>query len=57
MIKESFFARFFRILIFDPKLVVLKDYSLCMMGHFQNRLISRIFGVFLSGFLHIITLI
>ena len=27
-------------------------YSLCMMGDFQNRLISRISSVFLSGFLH-----
>ena len=27
-------------------------YSLCMMGDFQNALISRIFGVFSSGFLH-----
>ena len=27
-------------------------YSLCMMPDFQNGLISRIFGVFLSGFLH-----
>ena len=27
-------------------------YSLCMMADFQNALISRIFGVFSSGFLH-----
>ena len=27
-------------------------YSLCMMVDFQNALISRIFGVFSSGFLH-----
>ena len=27
-------------------------YSLCMMADFQSALISRIFGVFLSGFLH-----
>ena len=27
-------------------------YSLCMMADFQNALISRIFGVFLSGFLY-----
>ena len=26
-------------------------YSLCMMADFQNGLISRIFGVFLSGVL------
>ena len=27
-------------------------YSLCMMADFQNGLISRIFGVFWSGFLN-----
>ena len=27
-------------------------YSLCMMAEFQNALISRIFSVFWSGFLH-----
>ena len=27
-------------------------YSLCMMTDFQNALISRIFRVFSSGFLH-----
>ena len=27
-------------------------YSLCMMADFQNGIISRIFGVFSSGFLH-----
>ena len=27
-------------------------YSLCMMGDFQNGLISRIFSVFWSGGLH-----
>ena len=27
-------------------------YSLCMMADFQNALISGIFGVFWSGFLH-----
>ena len=26
-------------------------YSLCMMANFENALISRIFGVFWSGFL------
>ena len=31
-------------------------YSLCMMADFQNGLISRIFGVFSSGFLHYTTL-
>ena len=31
-------------------------YSLWMVADFQNALISRIFGVFLSGFLHRTTL-
>ena len=31
-------------------------YSLCMIADFQNVLISRIFGVFSSGFLHRTTL-
>ena len=31
-------------------------YSLCMMADFENALISRIFGIFLSGFLHRTTL-
>ena len=31
-------------------------YSLCMMGDIENALISRIFGVFWSGFLHRTTL-
>ena len=31
-------------------------YSLWMMADFQNGLISGIFGVFLSGFLHRTTL-
>ena len=30
-------------------------YSLCMMADFENALISRIFGVFWSGFLHTTT--
>ena len=30
-------------------------YSLCMMAHFENGLISRIFGLFSGGFLHITT--
>ena len=33
-----------------------KGYSLCLMADFQNRLISQIFGVFSSGFLHTTTL-
>ena len=32
-------------------------YSLCMMADFENALISRIFGVFWSGFLHRATVI
>ena len=31
-------------------------YSLCIMADFQNGLISRIFGVFWSGFLRRTTL-
>ena len=31
-------------------------YSLCMMVNFENALISRIFGVFWSGFLKRTTL-
>ena len=31
-------------------------YSLCIMADFQSALISGIFGVFLSGFLHKTTL-
>ena len=31
-------------------------YSLCRMADFQNALISRLFGVFWSGFLHKTTL-
>ena len=31
-------------------------YSLCMMADFKNGLISRIFGVFWSDFLHRTTL-
>ena len=49
-IKERFFACFFLILIFDPNWSFFKGYSLCMMADFQNRLISRLFGVFSSGF-------
>ena len=30
-------------------------YSLCMMADFENALISRIFSVFWSSFLHITT--
>ena len=40
------------ILMFDPKLGFCMGYSLCMMADFENALISPIFGVFSSGFLH-----
>ena len=50
------FDMFFGILIFDPKWGFCKAYSLCMMADFQNALISRIFSVFWSGFLHRTTL-
>ena len=43
---------FFGILIFDPKGGFSIGYSLCMMADFQNGLISRMFGVFWSVFLH-----
>ena len=46
------FDMFFGILICDLKRGFCKAYSLCMMADFQNGLISRIFSVFLSGFLH-----
>ena len=46
------FDMFFGILIFDLKRGFCKAYSLCMMADFQNGLISRIFSVFSSGFLH-----
>ena len=47
---------FFWILILDRKWPFGQGYNLCTMAHFQNRLISRIFGVFSSGFLHRTTL-
>ena len=47
---------FFEILIFDPKSGFSMAYSLCVMADFQNGFISRIFGVFSSGFLHKTTL-
>ena len=36
-------------------MTICMGYSLCMMADFQNAPISRIFGVFRSGFLHITT--
>ena len=56
MICRMDFDMFFGILIFDPKWGFCKGYSLCMMADFENGLISRIFGVFSSGFLHRTTL-
>ena len=47
---------FFLILIFDPRSGFCLGYRLCITGDFQNALISRIFGVFSSGFLHRIIL-
>ena len=41
---------FFEILIFDGKSGFCMGYSLCMMGDFQNGLISRIFRFFLERF-------
>ena len=46
------FDMFFGILIFYLKWGFCKGYSLCMMADFKNGLISRIFSVFSSGFLH-----
>ena len=56
MICRMDFDMFFGILIFDPKSKFSMGYSLCMMADFQNDLISPIFGVFWSGFLHRTTL-
>ena len=39
-----------------PKPTILQAYSLCKISNFQNGLISGIFGVFSSGFLHRTTL-
>ena len=55
MICRIDFDMCFGILIFDPKSRFCMGYSLCMMGDFQNALISPIFGVFSSGFLRRIT--
>ena len=56
MICTMDFDMFFGILIFDAKSGFCLGYGLCMMADFQNALISRIFGVFSSGFLHRTTL-
>ena len=52
MICRMDFDMIFGILIFDAKWGFCKGYSLCMMGDFENGLISRIFSVLWSGFLH-----
>ena len=49
------FGMFFRILLFDPKSGFCMGYTRCMMADFQNGLISPLFSVFSSGFLHIAT--
>ena len=51
VIKDRF-SHVFLILIFDPNWLFCKGYKLCTMADFQTRLISRIFGIFSSGFLH-----
>ena len=56
MVSRMDFNMFFRILISDPECGFCMGYSLCMMADFQNGLISRIFSVFGSGFLHMTTL-
>ena len=50
MIFRIDFDMFCGILIFDLKSGFCMGYSLWMMAEFQNALISRIFGVFSSGF-------
>ena len=52
MICRMNFDMFFGILVFEPKRGFCMGYNLCMMAHFQNALISRIFENFWSGFLH-----
>ena len=52
MICRMVFDMFFGILIFQLKWGFFMGYGPCMMADFQNALISRIFGVFSSSFLH-----
>ena len=47
---ECILTCFLKILIFDPKWGFCMGFSLCMMGNFENALISRIFVVFWSVF-------
>ena len=56
MICRMDFHMFFGILIFDLKSGFCMGYSPCMMPDFENALISRIFGLFSSDFLHRTTL-
>ena len=46
------FCMFFGILIFDPNRTFWQGYSLWKLADFQNGVISGIFGVCSSGFLH-----
>ena len=43
---------FFAILIFNPKWRFCKGYNRCMMANFQNGLISLVFSISSSVFLH-----
>ena len=52
MICRINFNIFFGILIFDPKSGFCMGYSVCIITDFENGLISGIFSVFWSGFLH-----
>ena len=52
MIFRMDFNMFIGILNFDLKGGFYMGYSLCMIADFQNGVISRIFGIFWSGFLH-----
>ena len=56
MICKMDFDMFFEILNFQPKSGFCKGNSLCMMAHFENGLISGIFRLFSSIFLHRTTL-
>ena len=56
MICRLDFDMFFVILIFDRKSGFCMGYRLCIVADFKNGFISRIFGVFSSGFLHKTTL-
>ena len=52
MICRMDFDIYLEILIFDPLQGYCMGYSLCMMAYFQIGLISGIFRVFWSVFLH-----